>query len=287
MDRVIRLSITGRGVDTDAPTLDDLLDQVRDYFVLLREVEQSLADDGENAIVWRVVSASSNSRPISLDVAPFPRVYAVNIDNRADATIGATAAGLQILQDRAEDPPFFSERALESAERFFARVMNGLSRTDVRHGGDLPTLAVTPENARAAVRHADELLNPPGAKPYRELGSLEGYVQRVEKDGLGRAILRIRARLTGNPVKCFVFDQAREKVEKQQIAEVWGGRRIQVFGTIHYKSLGRPSHIDAVNVKFLRERGELPSLQDIEDTSFTGGRRSEEYIELIRDGKLS
>ena len=126
MDRVIKLSISGKGADTDAPTVDDLLDQVRDYFAVMREVEKTMAADGVNAIDWRVVSASSNS-PIELAIAPFPREYAVNIDDRADATVETAARGFQILQDRAEDPPFFSDKAIQTAEKFFSRVMNGLS----------------------------------------------------------------------------------------------------------------------------------------------------------------
>jgi hypothetical protein len=286
MDRVIRLRIVGRGADTDAPTVDDLLDQLRDYFGVLREVERARADDGVNAIDWRVVSASTNS-PIEFVVAAFPREYATNIDDRVGMTVETAARGLQILQERADDPPFFTERAVESAERFFGRVMNGLSRTNVDHGNGLPALDVTSENARAAVRHAKEVLSPPGARPYREVGSLEGYVQRVEKDGFGRPVLRIRVRLTGRVVKCFVSGLAREKIEKHEIAEVWSGRRIRVVGTLHYKSLGHVSHVDASDVRFFRAASELPRLQDIEDTEFTGGRRSEEYIELIRNGDLN
>lgn len=286
MERVIRLSITGRGAGTDAPTVDDLFDQVRDYFDVMQEVEKALAEDGINAIDWRVVSASANS-PIELAIAPFPREYAVNIDRRADVTVEAAANGFRLLQEGDEEPPYFSEKAVETAERFFARVMNGLSRTKVDHGGKLPALEVTPENARAAVKHTEAILNPPGSSPYKELGSLEGYVHRVEKDGHGRPIVRIRLRLTGTIIKCFVAGRAREKVEREQIAEVWSGRRILVVGTIHYKAVGRLSHVNATDVRFFRERGALPGLADIEDVGFTGGRRSEDYLELVRDGELS
>jgi hypothetical protein len=286
MEGAIRLSITGRGAGTDAPTVDDLIDQVRDYFGVMQEVERALAADGVNAIEWRVVSATTSS-PIEFVIAPFPREYATNIDARVDATVEAASRGLQLLQERAEDPPFFTEKAIERAQRFFSRVSNGLSRTRVSHGKKLPTLEITPENARAAVKHADAVLHPPGSKPYKELGSLEGYVHRVERDGFGHPIVRIRARVSGQIVKCFVLDRAREKVETHQIAEVWRGRRILVQGTIHYKSLGRPSHVTAHDVRFFRERSDLPSLQDIEDVKFTGGRRSEDYLELLRNGDLS
>jgi hypothetical protein len=64
MTRRIKVSIKARG-ESDFPTVDDFLDQVRDYFEILGGVEQALAEDGMNAIEWRIVGATTNS-PIAL-----------------------------------------------------------------------------------------------------------------------------------------------------------------------------------------------------------------------------
>ena len=52
-DRTIKLSVRARG-EIDSPTVEDLLDQVRDYFEILKGVEQAVAPDGANAIEWRI-----------------------------------------------------------------------------------------------------------------------------------------------------------------------------------------------------------------------------------------
>jgi hypothetical protein len=106
MARVITLLISGAGAGTDAPTVDDVLAQVRDHFDILDAIEEAVAESGGNAIDWRMVGASMDS-PLALRVAAFPKDYAVNIDQRAELTVRHTAAGLNSLQAGAERPPYF------------------------------------------------------------------------------------------------------------------------------------------------------------------------------------
>jgi hypothetical protein len=121
---------------------------------------------------------------------------------------------------------------------------------------------------------------------YREHGSVEGFVQSIERDGFGRPLLWLRHRLTGEGVKCLVFGPARAELETHQIRDVWRNRRVQVYGMLHYRSLGILNQIEAINVRFLRDRTELPTADDIADENFTGGLSSEEYLERLRDGRL-
>ena len=58
MSKTITVKIAGRGPGTDAPTVGDVLDQLRDYFDLLGILEETLAEDGQSAIVWRIVDAT-------------------------------------------------------------------------------------------------------------------------------------------------------------------------------------------------------------------------------------
>src|SRR4051794_646235 len=97
MGRVIRLSISGRDGGTDAPSVDDLLGQLEDYFDILRSVEEAVAGDSGHEIEWRVVDASKNS-PISLAVEAFPRQYGADVDRRAEATVRHAAAGMRALE---------------------------------------------------------------------------------------------------------------------------------------------------------------------------------------------
>ncbi|MBS7702701.1 hypothetical protein [Chelatococcus asaccharovorans] len=285
MTRTIKLKILGRGVDTDAPTVDDLLDQVRDYFEILRGVEQAVAEDGSSAIEWRIVSASMNS-PLALEAGAFPRQFAMNVDHRAKVVITHAANGLNALQTSSKRPPFFSEKALARAERFFERVTNGLSETAVEYGLGLPPTTLNRDNATSAAANVKAILKPQ-AKPYREIGSIEAVAHGFDRDGWGHPILKVRHRLTGDDINCRVAGRALEAVEARQVGDIWSSCRVQLFGTIYYKTLGRISRMDAQEIRFLRGRFELPTLDDVVDERFTGGLLSEDYLERMHNGKLS
>lgn len=285
MGRTIKLSISARRVDTDAPTVEDLLDQVRDYFDVLRGVEEAVAGDSGTALEWRIIGASKAS-PLALEVAAFSRVYATDIDHRAEVVTRHVALGMQALKAGGERPAYFTDPVLVKAQKLFERVTNGLDLTTVEYGPDLPELRLTPSVARAAAAHTKAVLTPI-PKPYREIGSVEGFFKSVERDGWGRPLLWVRHRLTGDDLKCLVSGDALTQVEKHEIGEVWRNRRVQVLGTIHFKSPGRISQVDATKVRFLRKRSELPDLEDIVDPDFTGGLRSEDYLGRLRNGELS
>jgi hypothetical protein len=285
MTKAVTIRIQGHGADTDAPTASDWLDQIRDYLDLLRHVEEALSEDGQNAIDWRITNASKNS-PITVEMAPYPKQYAVNIDRRADAVITRTATGLRDLQRLPQRPPFFNDYALAKAEKIFARVTNGLDLTETSFGLGLPDLVITPVGARSAATNA-RIAQKPSEKPYRELGTAEGFFATVGRDGHGHRLLWIRHRLTGNVIKCQLAGQALLKVGEHVIGEVFKGRRLLVSGTIFYKSVGNIAQIHADDIKFFPPRADLPTTDDILDEDFTGGMTSEEYLAMLRDGQHS
>lgn len=284
MSRKIKIRIRGGGGETDAPTVDDLLDQVRDYFDLLEAVEQNLADDGQVAIQWRVVHAATAS-PITFTVEAFPRQFAVNVDDRAGHVLTRTLAGVRDLVVASVRPAHFTDQALGIAQRIYDRVTNGLDRTEIEVDGDA-TVAITPTVARGASVNVREILAPV-EKPYKEFGGVEGYFQDVGQDGHGRRVLHIKSRLTGDVIKCFVAGEAEKLLSRCEVADVWRRARIEVTGVIHYRGPHKISKIDAQRIRFYPARSELPSVDDIIDPDFTGGLRSEEYLERLRNGRLS
>jgi hypothetical protein len=287
MSRTVTVRISGKqGPETDAPSVGDLLDQIRDYFDLLGVVEAALAEDGESAIVWRVVDAV-RVNPFTFTIQAFARQYAVNVDSRANKVVDLAISGLRLLEMRAERPAYFTEQALAKAERIFERVTNGLDQTEILTENE-PPVVLTPDVARVAVRNARSVRTPAG-RPYKEFGSIEGYFQTVGSDGRGggKPVLYIKSRTTGDEIKCFVSGEAEAEVSHAEVGDVWRGRRMSVSGTIHYRCPGRISHVDAVRIRFLRNRRDLPDIDDIIDQDFTGGLRSEEYLERLRDGELS
>ncbi len=285
MSNSIRLSISGRSAETDAPTVEDLLAQIGDYFDILRGVEKALADDGANEIDWRVTDASKRS-PLELEMTPFPRQHGMDIEQRAQLVSEHTAQGLALLCTKAERPRYFTEPVLETAERMFRRVSNGLGLTKITYGAGLPTIEINPLMGRSATANVNAVRKPK-EKPYREIGSIEGSLQRVERDGYGRPLLFVKLRIDGDTVKCIARGEAKADVERHEIGDIWKNQRVRVFGMIHYKSIGRITQIESDSVQFLRGRHELPSADDIIDSDFTGGLGTEEYLERLRSGELS
>jgi len=284
MARTIKLSIRAQG-ESDSPTVEDLLDQLRDYFDILEGVEEAVAGDDRRAIQWRIINATTNS-PLSFEAAAFPVDFGVNIEQRVELVTRQTALGLSVLQERGERPPYFSDKVLQRAERLFTRVTNGLSETKVEYGPGLPAVDLTPRVARTAAANTRHVLTPPD-KPYQELGSIEGFATSIERDGYGRFVLWVKHRLTGDTIKCIASGEAVAELESHQIREVFRGRRVQVYGKLHFKGLGILGQVEATRVRFLRDRSELPDVEDILDERFTGGMRTEEYLARLRDGELS
>jgi len=282
MSKVITLSVSASDPESDAPTVGDFIDQVRDYFELMALVEGTLAEDGSSVIDWRIVKARKNS-PLTLEVQAFPKEYAVNIDQRAQLILSNTLGGLRRLAQEASRPQYFNDQALLKANRIFERVTNGFDRMTVEIEGGAPVV-ITPTVARASAKNIRDTLTPKG-KPYRELGTIEGHVKHVDSDGYGRSILTLRHRLTGNEIKCIMTGEAKAEVSVHEIGDVWKLRRIEVFGTIHYRAQGKISQVEATRVRFLKARSELPDANAIIDPEFTGGLTSEEYLSRLHDGQ--
>ena len=284
MNRTVKISISGRGPDTDAPLVEDALDEIRDWVGILRGVEEAAAGSSGTAIEWRLVNASRNS-PLAFEIAPFPRQFATNIDRRVAIVLEETARGLHAIQTRAERPRHFTNDVMRKARRVMERVTNGLGSAAIDFGPDLPTTRITPTVARAATRNVDLVLESPD-RPYKEVGSVEGYLQAVERDGFGRCIAYVVERVTGQQVKCIVTGVALADLESREIRDIWRSQRVQVAGLIHFEGIGKIDRIDAEHFRFMRARSELPQVDDILDPDFTGAIESVEYVRRLRDSTL-
>jgi hypothetical protein len=152
-------------------------------------------------------------------------------------------------------------------------------------GPDLPPLDLTPALARRAITNTKSAMTPK-ARPYKELGSIEGHIQKIERDGFGRRVVWICDRLTGEGIKCLVSGEAESELEQHQFKEVWRFRRVRVYGTLYYKGLGVLKEVDAIRVRFMPDNDDLPTVDDILDKDFTGGLTSEEYLARLRDGRV-
>lgn len=280
------IKITVKGTDNrgdDAPTVGDLLDQIQDFVFVLREVEGAIAEDNRGEIVWRVTNAMRNS-PLTFEITPYPRNFAMNIDNRAEEVVSATARGLKELSDTGERPMYFSDQVLDRAEKVFTRNTNGLASTvvDFSEYADAPKLEVTPEVARQSLARILEVKEP-APIAHRELGSLEGLIAKVELDGHGRPLVWLRSRLDGQIVKCVSSAKGLDRIGHFEVAEVLRGLRVRVHGILNYKGLEQIATINVEGVHVFEPDKDLPEPGSIVSPGFTRGVEASAYLEALRD----
>jgi hypothetical protein len=278
------IKITVRGTDAnghDAPTVEDLLGQIEDFVQILLGLERAMAQDGQGQIAWRFTNITKNS-PLVFEITPFPRQHAMNIDDRVKQVVSYASAGFNMLAQTGERPAYFSEAMIGKAEKIYARVTNGLAETTIDFGDAqaVPPITISPQNAVAFADHRAKLRMPlPG--PYRELGSVEGFVVKVEKDGYGRPIIWLRTRLDQQTVKCVADGDALSRIGHLAIEDVWAGVRIRVFGELTYKTLGQLEKIKADAVQFFESDQALPSIEAIVDPHFARGVESVAYLRWL------
>jgi hypothetical protein len=281
MAKPVRVTITGTA-DTvsDAPTVDDLIGQLRDLADVFKGVERALLHKRGNELVWRITDAGKNS-PLSLELTPYSQDAAADITDRAAKIERATADGLLAIRRGEERPPYFTDDILPKARKLFQRVTNGLAETTIRFEPDVAAPIVIDRPAAAKAELGYERAKGEISIPYREIGSVEGFITKPELDGYGRAILRFKSRLSGAEVKAYASGEAFHQVEQLRLSDVWDGARVRVYGLIHYKGLGQIEVINASGIELL-DAAPLPSIDDIIDPHFTNGLSTEQFLRRQR-----
>jgi hypothetical protein len=283
MAKPIKITVRGTATDgDDAPTVEDLLAQIQDLVDVLHGVEAAIAGEGKIELVWRVTDATKNS-PLTFEVTPFPKSYAMNIDQRADEVIGVAAKGLDQISKGGERPIYFTDAVVDRAERMHCRLTNGLAEMNVDFSNyeSAPQLKLNRISAREFVEKISRLKKPAPA-PHREIGSIEGFIAKVELDGFNRPIVWLRARLDRQLVKCVARDKALDRIGHLEVMEILRGLRVRVHGLIHYKDAEQVASIDVEGVHIFDPDRELPNPDDILDPGFTGGIEASAYLDALR-----
>ena len=279
------ITIKVRGTDSlgdDAPKVEDLLCQIQDFVSLLHGVEDVVAKDGNQEIVWRVTDVTKNS-PLQFELTPYPIHHATNIEARASTVVRATALGLRDIAATNERPMYFSDQVIDKAEKVYERVTNGLAETTIDFSAyeEAPDFSLSTETARRSVARIREFRTPlPIA--HRELGSLEGIVAKVELDGFNRPIVWLRSRLDGQLVKCVASEGGLDRIGHFEVLELLRGLRVRVHGLLNYKSLEQIATIEVDGVHVFEPDSELPDPALIVAPDFTGGIEASAYLEALR-----
>ena len=291
--RVVRIVVRGRAADDDRPTVADLIAQVEDLLKLLQVLEHSAhPDDSESEVVWRVAAASMSS-PLTMDFIGDARRHGFSVEKRVIKTKNALIGGMRELSSHSERPPFFTDEALETTERIFHRVTNGLSQSDIVDPVTNDAAPIRSDIAARAERHVGGLLFgadaswPSRSKPAkgREAGSVEGTLVKVDQ-WYGHPAFWIRDRLTGSEIVCLASQAlVSQWGEEARVKEVWSGKRVVVIGIIEHLPSGQIRLVRAEHLYELTPPDHLPKLDDILDPDFTGGKSPLAYLDEMRGGE--
>ena len=284
MPKPITITIKGSlSGDDDAPTVDDLMSQVQDIVAMLRGVEEAISDDEKARLVWKVTDVSKNS-PITLEVTPFSDTYGLNVDNRASQVVVATANGLDRISKGGNRPEYFTDKVLVKAERINKRITDGLDETAIDFG-DYDSIAEYRLTKKVAVTSIENIsqYKSMGPRQFRELGSIEGHIARIEIDGYGRPLIWLRSRLSGKLVKCIAGDRGLDRIGHYEVSEVLKGLRVSVHGLIYYKGLHAIEKIVTDYVHVYPQDRELPNYSEIVAPNFTDGVESSKYLDTLRN----
>ena len=252
----IRVESTTEFVD-----VQDFVSIVNNTVELLDHVANTMLDEGQHRVRWRVADVSLNS-PLSITIFP-------DTDNlRAGEAISATTQGLRHLEENATGRPrYFSNEALEAAKKLVNPLGNGVSRLAFISDVDVP---FSPTQRVAA--HASELL----PKPHYEIGTIEGSLESISVHR--QRMFAIWDVFTNARVECRFSDELYEAAHN-------GLRhRVAVTGKIYYNSQGHPVSIAVSEIRRLREKEALPQFSDLEKLSLRCDGDPAEVLRRLWDG---
>jgi len=280
----IKIIVRGTEADgDDSPTVQDLLSQVQDQVDILEEVEAAIAGASSSELVWRVTDVTKNS-PITFEITPFAKTHGMDIENRAYTVVKATADGLEAISKKGTRPLHFNDKVLKKINGFSKRVTNGLCGTEIDFSkyDSAESFKIDAGSAKQTSAKIEEIIKPT-IKPHREIGSIEGHVKTIGRDGFGRPVVTITTRLDKQDVKCVSSDAGLDKIGHLEVGRVIKGLRVKLHGIIFYKSPVVLDHVEVERTELFPDESNLPSIDDLIDLGFTGGKSSVEFIRQGRD----
>jgi hypothetical protein len=208
---------------------------------ILHEVDKNLCEKKRPPVNWVVSSVRSGSVHLTI-----VGVATDDVARDAIAEIVTTVeTGIATLEKHPERPPFFSDRALESAKRLASLIDKDILTIQV--GANSNKVNIT----QHLVANVDELI---GAH-YRSFGSVEGVLKAIDLSQ--RPLFRIYDLLTYKSVKCHfppdLIDKIKDALDK----------RVSVYGLIRSREDGQKVSVEVEEMEVFPSEAELPSIKDI------------------------
>jgi len=284
-ERIV-ITISPSSTENGLLRVDEAMQQVIDSIRLFEQAERKLSDLPENAVEWKLESASASS--------PF-RVVALakSADKNVDITTHVrkvkteVSHGLRALIERGERPAWLDAEAMGVARNLFDRNQNGIGVTEFDFEMEGEAISITSVKAVAGTKalEAIDIIGAAADLPEREaFGEVEGVMLAAGKYR-SRPAIRIITELYGF-VWCSLTQKVVEKFgTEHKMSDVWQGKTVGVRGLLSYGVGGKLMMIEAYEIREIETTPAI-DLDLILDPDFTSGFSPEEYLDRLHRGEL-
>lgn len=284
MKERVKITITPSVSDSNLLTVDDAMQQVLDYFDLLRAADKSLGD--KETIVWRLKSVTTNS-PFTVEALPFGHNPAVDVSHHAAIVMRRFHDGMESVIQNKNIPEWIeNDKHLQNTLK---RNLNGIGRTDIDLGDNIAPIVISPKIADEAKKNLErrKLDTKSENLTHHAHSSLEGSITAVSSY-YGKPCFYLRPRVPRadeKEIRCIVNEEIASEVGgAHKLSEVWENSRVMVEGLVSYDETGEPVNIDVKSI--MRINGKKFALENLYDEDFTKGLSVKDYQDRLREGKL-
>lgn len=216
---------------------------------LFREVARQVAETGPEPVRW-VISDIHHSA-LTMEVAPH-RAHENVPPDLPDRIADVIASGMGLIEQRAERPPFFSDKALERAKDVAAPVGDDIRAVRIRRkraGAPLERVTVT----KRLAANVEEII---GAQ-VESFGTVEGKLEGLIVHD--RRVFYVWDALTNRRVECSFAS----RIPLDDVLAAFG-KRVGARGIVRRRKTGEPVSVEANELRVFPAEDELPGLDDVQ-----------------------
>ena len=235
----VKISIHPSSTKGDWLDIEDMAQQLLDFFSLLEKVNKNLKYD--NSLEWKLVSASTNS-PLALEAEAYSREPNQIPDRQAVQVKKETSNVFNDIIEKSYLPDQI-EPYEKKLRNIFDRTNNGIGTThiDFCNKGIKP-VNITNKTAYRALNALDKIALEKKEKEtdytHTAFGFVEGRIAGLGQHYNSPSFL-INERLSGHQIRCVVPTDIAEKLgQKHNFHEVWKNKFVLVQGALSYNKEG-------------------------------------------------
>jgi hypothetical protein len=256
----VRLQIHG---ERGAITVDTLVAALQRTLIVLREVDRTSRGERASRGAWRVEEVWNGS--IGVALAP-----SADVPSEVPERL---VAGLTLLEERPELPPWFSESAIHNVQKMGKILrqpgVSGLGLTAVTSAGTETEARLTPE----IIEHAAEAFQ----GTDEASGSVAGVLDVVNLRR-GQRTVSLYDADERHAVRCTFPEDLLETVRQ------YLGAKVRATGSVTRNRVGQIASVKVESLERIEEQGLVPSVAELTGIApwYTGERTAVEHQRWTR-----